>query len=56
MASFGLGGLNIGSLNLKNLALLGKWWWRFRVEHNSLWVKVISSIYGRDGGLGVGIS
>ncbi|XP_071689041.1 uncharacterized protein [Rutidosis leptorrhynchoides] len=46
------GGLNIGSLKSKNWALLGKWWWRFRTENDSLWVKVIKSIYGRDGGLG----
>ena len=25
-------GLNIGSLLAKNLALLGKWWWRLRNE------------------------
>ncbi|XP_071704364.1 uncharacterized protein [Rutidosis leptorrhynchoides] len=34
------------------MALLGKWWWRFRVEHDAFWVKVIKSIHGRDGGLG----
>ncbi|XP_071713183.1 uncharacterized protein [Rutidosis leptorrhynchoides] len=46
------GGLNIGSLKAKNLALLGKWWWRFRVENNAFWVKIIKSLYGREGGLG----
>ncbi|XP_071694260.1 uncharacterized protein [Rutidosis leptorrhynchoides] len=45
------GGLNIGSLKCKNLALIGKWWWRFKSETTSLWVKVISSIYGPTGGL-----
>ncbi|GJW45430.1 reverse transcriptase domain, reverse transcriptase zinc-binding domain protein [Tanacetum coccineum] len=45
-------GLNIRSLRGKNWALLGKWWWRFRVEGNAFWVKVIRSIYGSDGGLG----
>ncbi|XP_071732121.1 uncharacterized protein [Rutidosis leptorrhynchoides] len=28
------------------MALIGKWWWRFKTETTSLWVKVISSIYG----------
>ncbi|XP_071704497.1 uncharacterized protein [Rutidosis leptorrhynchoides] len=28
-----------------------KWWWRFKTDHNSLWVKVITSIYGSGGGL-----
>ncbi|GJS50291.1 reverse transcriptase domain, reverse transcriptase zinc-binding domain protein [Tanacetum coccineum] len=45
-------GLNIGSLRAKNLALLGKWWWRFRREGGSLWVKMIESIHGTSGGLG----
>ncbi|XP_071712198.1 uncharacterized protein [Rutidosis leptorrhynchoides] len=45
------GGLNLGSLKCKNMALIGKWWWRFKTESNSLWVKVISSIYGSSGGL-----
>ncbi|XP_071725720.1 uncharacterized protein [Rutidosis leptorrhynchoides] len=52
LSSYEKGGFNIGSLKAKNLALLGKWWWRFRVEENAFWVKVIKSIYGRDGGLG----
>ncbi|XP_071688561.1 uncharacterized protein [Rutidosis leptorrhynchoides] len=45
------GGLNIGSLKAKNLALLGKWRWRFKTETNAFWVKIIRSIYGSDGGL-----
>ncbi|XP_071706111.1 uncharacterized mitochondrial protein AtMg00310-like [Rutidosis leptorrhynchoides] len=49
--SYGNGGLNFGSLKGKNLALLGKWWWRFKTETESFWVKVISSIYGSCGGL-----
>ncbi|XP_071715184.1 uncharacterized protein [Rutidosis leptorrhynchoides] len=46
------GELNVGSLKSKNWALIGKWWWRFCNETDSLWVRVIKSIYGRDGGLG----
>ncbi|XP_071692610.1 uncharacterized protein [Rutidosis leptorrhynchoides] len=52
MLPYGVGGLNIGSLKAKNLALLGKWWWRFRTEADTFWVKIIKSIYGREGGLG----
>ena len=52
ISSYGAGGLNIGSLRGKNWALLGKWWWRFRVEGDVLWGRVIRSIYGRDGGFG----
>ncbi|XP_071694663.1 uncharacterized protein [Rutidosis leptorrhynchoides] len=51
IASYENGGLNFGSLKSKNLALLGKWWWRFKTETNSLWVKVIKSIHGPYGGL-----
>lgn len=40
------GGLGIGNLKKKNLALLGKWLWRFPLEQNSLWAKVIKSKYG----------
>ncbi|GJU89064.1 hypothetical protein Tco_1301487 [Tanacetum coccineum] len=29
----------------KNLALLGKWLWRFRKEGDSLWVRVVTSIH-----------
>ncbi|GJR04596.1 hypothetical protein Tco_0527580 [Tanacetum coccineum] len=54
LTSFGEGGLNIGSLRAKNLDLFGKWWWRFRREGGSLWVRVIKSIHGDIGGLGVG--
>ncbi|XP_071704786.1 uncharacterized protein [Rutidosis leptorrhynchoides] len=48
---FGNGGLNLGSLKAKNLALLGKWWWSFKIETDSLWVKIIRSLYGINGGL-----
>ncbi|XP_071686923.1 uncharacterized protein [Rutidosis leptorrhynchoides] len=30
------GGLNVGSLKAKNLALTSKWWWHFRVESGAL--------------------
>ncbi|GJV09607.1 RNA-directed DNA polymerase, eukaryota, reverse transcriptase zinc-binding domain protein [Tanacetum coccineum] len=46
-----VGGLNIGNIKAFNWALIGKWWWRFRVEENRLWVRVVKSIYGNHGGL-----
>nr|GEV76846.1 RNA-directed DNA polymerase, eukaryota, reverse transcriptase zinc-binding domain protein [Tanacetum cinerariifolium] len=52
VASFGNEGLNIRSLREKNLALLGKWWWRFRREGGSLWARVIKIIHGKSEGLG----
>ena len=46
------GGLNIGSLKAANLALLCKWWWRFKAGPESLWKEVIKALYGDNGGLG----
>ena len=46
------GGLNIGSLKAANLALLCKWWWRFKTGPESLWKEVIKAFYGDNGGLG----
>nr|CCA65974.1 hypothetical protein [Beta vulgaris subsp. vulgaris] len=39
------GGLNIGNVMHKNLAMLFKWIWRFFQEPNNLWCKVIKSKY-----------
>lgn len=44
------GVMGIGSLKAQNLALMGKWWWKFKVSNNDMWVEVIKSIYGSDGG------
>ncbi|KAJ9564749.1 hypothetical protein OSB04_000715 [Centaurea solstitialis] len=46
------GGLGIGSLKALNVALLSKWWWRFRTEYGLLWRKVIEALYGNNGALG----
>ncbi|KAJ0558404.1 putative reverse transcriptase zinc-binding domain-containing protein [Helianthus annuus] len=35
------GGLGFGSLKDANLAMLAKWWWRFRVQREGLWRNVI---------------
>ncbi|GKB56445.1 putative RNA-directed DNA polymerase [Tanacetum coccineum] len=47
------GVLGIGSLKAKNLSLIGKWKWRFYVESEALWCKVVKSIHGPNGGFGV---
>ncbi|KAK6136806.1 hypothetical protein DH2020_029454 [Rehmannia glutinosa] len=36
----------IGNICLRNKALLGKWWWRFSNERDSLWGRIIVSKYG----------
>ncbi|RVX08577.1 hypothetical protein CK203_014299 [Vitis vinifera] len=42
----GKGGLGFGKIVLRNVALLGKWLWRYPREGSALWHKVILSIYG----------
>lgn len=41
-----IGGLGFGNISLRNLALLGKWLWRYPREGSTLWHEVILSIYG----------
>ena len=50
LASRDSGGLEIGSIVSFNLALVLKWRWRFVNGEHSFWVKLISSLYGMDGG------
>ncbi|XP_022003431.1 uncharacterized protein LOC110900881 [Helianthus annuus] len=40
-----LGGVGVGSLKDANLAMLAKWWWRFKTNPESSWRKVIWSIH-----------
>jgi hypothetical protein len=45
------GGLAIKNLRKFNEALLGKWLWRFGIEREALWRKVVMAKYGTmDGG------
>ena len=44
--SISLGGLGIRKIRLFNIALLGKWLWRFGIEKDALWRKVIDLKYG----------
>lgn len=39
-----VGGLGVGSIKAKIRALLGRWWWKFKIEKNALWVKVIQAL------------
>ena len=48
------GGLGMGSLKAHNVALLVKWWWRFRSEEDTVWKKVVMAIHGVSGNLGQG--
>lgn len=41
-----LRGLGIVNLRKKNEALLAKWWWRFPLETEALWHKIIIGKYG----------
>ncbi|XVF18957.1 hypothetical protein REPUB_Repub11eG0068800 [Reevesia pubescens] len=44
-----VGGLGIINLKQKNLALLGKWYWRFATDDNALWKKLLTSKYNVTG-------
>ncbi|KAL4579070.1 hypothetical protein LXL04_015205 [Taraxacum kok-saghyz] len=50
------GGLSVGSLRVLNYGLLYKWKWRFINGHEQMWVRLIKSIYGLDGGFGRAIT
>nr|GEZ11958.1 RNA-directed DNA polymerase, eukaryota, reverse transcriptase zinc-binding domain protein [Tanacetum cinerariifolium] len=56
LASQDKGGLGIGSLRSFNLALLQKWRRRFISNANALWVKVIKSFHGQEGGFDLNVS
>ena len=43
------GRLGLGSLRAQNLALLAKWWWRFKTEKEALWKRVVVALHGTSG-------
>lgn len=45
------GGLGIGSLKAHNLALMGKWWWKFLDSKSGLWKEVVKAIHQDHGSL-----
>lgn len=40
-----VGGVGLGSLRNLNLALLAKWWWKFKTSPQALWVRIIKGIH-----------
>lgn len=40
-----VGGAGVGSLWNLNLALLAKWWWKFKTSPQSLWAQIISGFH-----------
>ncbi|XP_022007309.1 uncharacterized protein LOC110906495 [Helianthus annuus] len=47
------GGLGISRLEMNNIALIGKWLWRFYNEQQAMWRRVIVSIHGSSRSWGV---
>ncbi|XP_035842240.1 uncharacterized protein LOC118488917 [Helianthus annuus] len=44
------GGLGVGRIRDVNLAMLTKWWWRFKANPNQLWALVIGSVHKYNSG------
>ena len=40
-----LGGVGVGNKMQENLILLFKWWWRFSESDNTLWKRILISVY-----------
>nr|GEY55493.1 RNA-directed DNA polymerase, eukaryota [Tanacetum cinerariifolium] len=55
-ASKDTGGLGVSRLFDLNRALMFKWIWRFIVQKESLWARVISALHGEDGKIGKTLS
>ena len=47
------GGLGIRCLRMFNYALLAKWLWRYGVENDAFWRRVIGAKYGNEWAVGV---
>lgn len=39
-------GLGVKHLNIFNIALLGKWKWRFLVDKSAIWLDILKARYG----------
>ena len=39
------GGLGVGDIEVKNVALLLKWWWKFATAEDQMWKRVINAIH-----------
>ncbi|GJU30484.1 putative RNA-directed DNA polymerase, eukaryota, reverse transcriptase zinc-binding domain protein [Tanacetum coccineum] len=50
LSSFDKGGLGVGSLKSFNFSLLKKWRWRLYSNPHALWVKILKSLHGYEGG------
>nr|GEX08999.1 RNA-directed DNA polymerase, eukaryota, reverse transcriptase zinc-binding domain protein [Tanacetum cinerariifolium] len=51
LASKEMGGLGVSSFYALNCALIFKWVWKFRMQGNSIWTKVIKALHGEEGNL-----
>ncbi|GJY16790.1 protein PAF1 [Tanacetum coccineum] len=51
LANKEVGGLGVNSFNAMNRALLFKLVWRFKTQHDALWVRVVKAIHGFHGSL-----
>ncbi|KAJ0934873.1 putative RNA-directed DNA polymerase [Helianthus annuus] len=40
-----MGGIGLGGIREFNVAMISKWWWRYKDNPNQLWAKVVSSIH-----------
>ena len=45
LAPKSLGGLGVASLRASNLALLAKWWWRYKHDPSNLCMKIVKVIH-----------
>jgi len=51
-----VGGLGVRRIREFNLALLGRWGWRLLTDSISLWIRVLASRYGMEGGAFRGVA
>ncbi|KAK9070755.1 hypothetical protein SSX86_011157 [Deinandra increscens subsp. villosa] len=44
------GGLGLKPLEIRNLAMIGKWYWRYKTDESGLWKKVVDGLHGNVSG------